>query len=397
MGIALTKGDAVVLYRVDAEDGSATEIARSDSLLYRNFWDPYPVPGFDIAIVSRERPGSGVDELLVVDLKSKEVIELDEDMVDGDYVSSGHILYIAGGDFGVLTARPFDAKKRAWTGPGVDILRFVNWPDFSVGRNGALVTVSRDRSQPLTAYRLGDPDATDPPFGITPGQYHSPVLSPDGNRIAIVHGLAGVAGDIFVYDRGGGPPRRLTSSGIAAEPSWTADGNYVAYTRRFRDGGNQIFRVRSSGGGIPEQIQTAYDNVSEPVFSSDGKWMIALVRLSTVEGRELYKFAEDDSVGTRIETRSGSPLNFTFSKDNRYLAYRDFLDNNRVRIKEFDGDGFLQVTSLADAGTSRFSVDGNYLYTSQRGALVRVPVTLGDDLSNGNVEVFSTDPRIVYS
>ncbi len=394
--ILITEDNNVVLYRVDAEDGSATELARSDSSLYRHFWDPYPVPGFDIAIVSRARPGTGPAELLVIDLKTGAVEPIGESMLDGDYVNSGHIIYVAGGDYGVLTARPFDARARTFTGPAVDILRFVSWSDFSVGRNGALVTVGSDRSQPLTAYRLGDPDATDPPFGITPGHYRSPALSPDGHRIALVHARVGESGDIFVYDRQGGPPRQLTSSGMAYNPSWTADGLYVAYTKRVPGSGSQIFRVSSSGSGIPEQIPTAYDTISAPVFSPDGKWMIARVKVSTVDDYELYKFAEDDSVGTKIDLEKGMSWNFMFSKDGRYLTYLQSPVNPTVRIIQFDGDGFLQAPSLVQAGTPRFTDDGNYLYTIQRGALVRVPVTLGDNLAVGNVEVVSTDPVVSF-
>jgi hypothetical protein len=64
-----------------------------------------------------------------------------------------------------------------------------------------------------------------------------PRLSPDGRRLAIV-----VNGDIWIYDRDGKPPLRLTSSGAAFAPLWTRDGRRLLYETTVTDGWPMIRR-----------------------------------------------------------------------------------------------------------------------------------------------------------
>jgi Tol biopolymer transport system component len=115
-------------------------------------------------------------------------------------------------------------------------------------------------------------------------------FSPDGKRIAYidVDGRWGVAG-LSVVDVDTGKITRLQGSlPQPGEPSWSADGKYVAVTlsklfsNSFREGTNQVYVVRSDGTGTPAWYEPDR-NVSidtrgggGPAWSPDGTRMAAI-------------------------------------------------------------------------------------------------------------------------
>ena len=114
--------------------------------------------------------------------------------------------------------------------------------------------------------------------------------SPDGRRIAFidVDGRWGVAG-IEVIDVASGKITRLQGSlPQPGEPSWSADGQYVAislsklFSKSFREGLNQIYVVRADGTGDPvwyepdPQIGIDLRNGGGPAWSPDGRTMAAI-------------------------------------------------------------------------------------------------------------------------
>src|SRR5437016_10533220 len=97
------------------------------------------------------------------------------------------------------------------------------------------------------------------PILATPGNYLSPELSPDGNRIALTN-----RGEIWVYD-----PRRdtmtpLTFGGGHSYPIWTPDGRYIL----FQSSGG-IFWTRSDGGGSPQPLIRSEDLMYPWSFTPD--------------------------------------------------------------------------------------------------------------------------------
>ncbi|MEZ5346885.1 MAG: amidohydrolase family protein [Pyrinomonadaceae bacterium] len=100
-----------------------------------------------------------------------------------------------------------------------------------------------------------------------------PDVSPDGKRIAFSALLA-----LYTLDLQNGAPQRLTNTESPREfqPSWSPDGNWIAYvTWSAKDGGN-IWRVRSDGSGAPEKLTANAAFYRDPVWSPDGKNIVAL-------------------------------------------------------------------------------------------------------------------------
>ena len=86
---------------------------------------------------------------------------------------------------------------------------------------------------------------------------------------------AGGASDIFSVDANGSAPRRITSTGTAAEPKWSADGRWIVYL----DGGPPIVRgqpslqvfVMRADGTEARQITSDTGRVELPTISPDGQ------------------------------------------------------------------------------------------------------------------------------
>jgi Tol biopolymer transport system component len=98
-----------------------------------------------------------------------------------------------------------------------------------------------------------------------------PVQSPDGKRLvfsALTH--------LYAMDIPVGTPRRLTSTSEREfMPAWSPDGQWIAYVTWTQDGG-QIWKIRSDGGGSPQQLTRVSAYYRDVEFSSDGKRIVAL-------------------------------------------------------------------------------------------------------------------------
>ncbi len=98
-----------------------------------------------------------------------------------------------------------------------------------------------------------------------------PEQSPDGKRLifsALTH--------LYVMEIPGGTPKRLTT-GEAREfqPTWSPDGQWIAYVT-WEQGGGQIWKTRSDGQGSPQQLTQTPAYYRDLAWSPDGTRIVAL-------------------------------------------------------------------------------------------------------------------------
>ncbi|MGA8150093.1 MAG: amidohydrolase family protein [Terriglobales bacterium] len=98
-----------------------------------------------------------------------------------------------------------------------------------------------------------------------------PAQSPDDKRLAF-----SALTHIYVMDLPSGTPKRLTTVDAREfQPTWSPDGQWIAYVT-WQKGGGQIWRVRANGEGSPQQLTRVPAYYRDLAWSPDGKRIVAL-------------------------------------------------------------------------------------------------------------------------
>jgi eukaryotic-like serine/threonine-protein kinase len=123
-----------------------------------------------------------------------------------------------------------------------------------------------------------------------------PSFSPDGNQIAFVwDGDKEDNLDIYVKLIGPGTPIRITTDPAEeSDPAWSPDGRWIAFVRELPDAKAGFFVIPALGGPERKLAETSselwYHSLPGPhvAWSSDGKWLIIAHKTSPSEPSALY-------------------------------------------------------------------------------------------------------------
>jgi len=333
---------------------------------------PQVLPGGKAVIFSSYASMSGLDgaNIEVISLEKRRRSTVVRGGTWGRYLPSGHLVYISKG---TLFAVPFDPIRLEVRGTPTPVLEDVAYNaawgsaqiDFS--RTGTLVYRDGRAGGGLVTIQWVDESGNTSPLLPVPGNYLSPALSVDGNRLAFTSG-----GDIWVYDLKQSAMTRLTFGGGYGNPLWTTDGQYVV----FRAAGG-IFWIRAAGTDRPKPL-TQGNNPQLPwSFTPDGK--LAFVEIDPATGADIWTIpVETDGSGLRAgkpEVFLQSPFQERcpmFSPDGRWLAYMSNESGAyQVYVQAFPHKGGKQQVSTDSGGYPAWSRDGKDLFFSS------IPVSHG--------------------
>ncbi|MEZ4455073.1 MAG: amidohydrolase family protein [Gemmatimonadales bacterium] len=137
--------------------------------------------------------------------------------------------------------------------------------------SGAVTTIAFTATVDRTISELANTQSriADAPFTSHFTRWQS--ASPDGRRL-----LFQAIGRIWVMDLPGGTPRRLTDAGFEPfeyAPTWSPDGQSIAFTGWVDSIGGQLYRV-AAAGGTPRQLTTEPGEYTNPVWSPDGSEIV---------------------------------------------------------------------------------------------------------------------------
>lgn len=192
-------------------------------------------------------------------------------------------------------------QRRLTVEPGVD-------RDPTVSPSG-LVAFASDRAGDFDVFAMYSEGRTTRLTHFE-GDETQPVFSPDGSRLAFVHG-----GDVFVMSADGVQVRNVTDHPAAdADPSWAPDGRRLAFSSD-REGSPEIFVTRLDARKAVRLTRSGGN--SAPDWSPDGS------RIAFVHANEIRLVSASGRNETVVATGLSEPA---FSPDGAELAVANGKD-----------------------------------------------------------------------
>jgi serine/threonine protein kinase len=296
---------------------------------------------------------------------------------------------------GVLYAQPFDAGSSRFTGDAVRLAAPVVFrPEsgraaFAASSAGALVYRRGGLANltQLTWFDLhGKELAT---VGSPRPGYGAPALSPDETRAAVTDhvGTPDQPGDIWLIDLGRGSTSRFTSDpGDDHSPVFSPDGERVVFSSN-RRGHLDLYTKAAGGAGGERLLLETADEKSAKDWSRDGRFIAF----------ERYKVGGDMDIWILPMDEERKPLPFVhgpaiegvprFSPDGRFIAYQSLeTGKSEVYVQPFPPTGQRWQVSTSGGSWPRWRGDGRELFYNRKG-------TQGGGFAPADDRVMAVDVR----
>ena len=334
-------------------------------------------------------------DLVLKNLETGESQVLAQDGVWASYSPSGHLVFtkIGSGLQLSLWALPFSLETLRPSGEAFPIAENARHP--SVSEDGTLVFLERPagRLQQLVwrdrdGEKLGE-------IGQPQQIIASPVISPDGRRVAVRATESGNFNlDVWVHEVERPMKQRLTfGAAMDSRQQWSASGREITFESK-----GDIFRRAADGTGEAELLVATEAEARPYGWSRDGNY---LLYTATGEGGSdlWYLKRKDDGEGFESAAFLETPFNEQaphLSPDGRFIAYcSDASGEYQVYVRPFpSGDGQWQVSACGGC-QPRWSADGKELFYVEQDTLMAVGVTTSPAFAAVSTTPLFSDPHLV--
>jgi Tol biopolymer transport system component len=169
-----------------------------------------------------------------------------------------------------------------------------------------------------------------------------------------------VESSLYIVRPNGGKVQRLTNDRIvAASPTWSPDGEEIAFATTIGTGLYKLKRGATKLTPLTNSNPSVFDYY--PAWSPDGQW-IAFVSRHLLEGTVLFRVKADGSVQEPLITEELSgPL--SWSPDGQWIAFSSLQDNAHewgIHTAHFDGSDVRSVTTMPGESPA-WSPDGKQI------------------------------------
>jgi serine/threonine protein kinase len=317
----------------------------------------------------------------------------------GGYAAPGWLTYIQDG---TLLARRLDLRNRVLEGDPVVIADDVWYAasfnnrasGFSASHSGVMAyrTVIQPRRQLIWFDRRGAPLG---PIGPADATLTSPVVAPDGRRVAVGRTVQRQM-EVWILDALRAVRFTFGATGSTTRfPLWSSDGARVAYTRSgITDGGR--FVKSSNGAGTETPVSpTAAPGVSfngMTDWSEDGRFILADkapldIWVIPTDGGQPFPFIDATPYAERLAQ---------FSPDGRWVTYQSNESGRaEIYIRPFPPASGQWPVSTAGGTQPRWSADGREIYWIAPDAkLMAAPVRMVGTTVNVGAPVVLFQTRI---
>ncbi len=334
------------LWKVSANGGIAVRAVKLDESLHDTHRWPTFLPDGRHFLFLATNHGIGAREKYGIYMgsldndESKLILSNDA----GGQYAAGYLLFHRESQ---LMAQKFDWKRGTLSGEPFSLADNVDYDGgtwhatFTASENGVLIyqgTVVR------SGYDLTWVDRRGALLGkaAEAGAYNGARISPDGKRVAIA--LGDPKPDIWVFDLARGTRVRLTfDSALHQMPSWSADGQRVAFTTQAGltlSFGATLHAKQASGMGQDELLLAEGKPGESPItlfwpqWSADGKYL-TYQRLMGPVGAQLWAVATSGDKKPFPVVQPQSPtariVQTRLSPDGKWLAYSS-TDSGREEV-----------------------------------------------------------------
>jgi eukaryotic-like serine/threonine-protein kinase len=372
-------GVAGTLRRIRSTGGASELVAQTDStrdeLLFR--W-PNVLPGGRAVLVTIDRRSSPSD-IGIIDTRSHQVRVLTQG-VRAVYARSGHLIYVRRN--GELMASGFDAKQLSLTGRPVRIDEGIalTWGAAAIGlsQNGTLLYARYSpKAEVLRVSRDGHEQVVDSAWT---GQFVTPALSPNGDRLAV--GVqSGGSLELWVKQLDHGVFTRLASGGTENyRPAWSPDGVSLLFSSDRGGIREQLFKVPADGSGPPRLLIPLKGSIDEGLWSHDGQWL--LYRTGSGSRRDIFamRLGVDSSPAVPLAATEAEEYSPALSPEGQWLAYTSQESGRpEVYVRPFPDVGVAREQVSREGGTEPLwgHAGRELFYRNERGYLVAVQFTRG--------------------
>jgi len=389
--IAFGVGTTPGLRRISANGGEVGRVTFPASRALSNRFPSFLPDGRHLLffVLAQSRPDSTVDIGSLTDSTSTVLLH---GQYSASYVRTGQLLYLANG---VLIAQPFDAERRAMSGPPVTLAQdvagsSVNAPSFSASDTGVLAFAPATDLHMQLAW-FGRDGARLQDVGPA-GDYADVQLSPDEKRVVVTRVDPKTAtSNLVTIDLATGLMSPLTFEPyVTAQPVWSPDGRDIVF-RSQQEIPAPMFRRSASGAGRAELVLRPRDaladapNIFPSDWSSDGRFVLFHGGFAKT-GYDIWvlPMTGDRTPRPFVQTRADD-VHARFSPDGKYVAYSSAESGRtQIYVQPFpNADGRWQLST--DGGAEpRWRSDGRELfYLAADRRLMAVPVTLGSSFEHG--------------
>jgi serine/threonine-protein kinase len=321
-GVALTG-----LQRVSSAGGQPTVLTRPNRERGEgdHLW-PQMLPGSQAVLFTITPLSGGTDasQVAVLDLRNPHGTPkiLLQGGSQAQYLSSGHLVYVAGG---TLRAVAFDLKRLELSGAAVPVVPQVvilpsGTAEFDVARNGTLVYVTGGAhlASPRSLVWVDRQGHEEAIKGVPLRSYVHPRLSPDDTRVAL--DVRDQENDIWIWEFGRGTFARLTiDPGNDQMPVWMPDGSVVFSSQTGGTAGS-LFRQPADGTRTPERLTEAVNTRASTVSPDGTRILFSEPAATTGLDVKMLVLAKDKRVEPLIQTPFAE-RNAEISPDGRWVAY----------------------------------------------------------------------------
>jgi Tol biopolymer transport system component len=369
---------------------------------------PHFLPDGRRFIYLAQGPGGTPSHSYVAALDAPDDRERLFDSASEAYPPSGYLLLVRDR---VLVARRFDHKSLEPRAEPVPLAYGVvdGYPrngrgSFSVSTNGVLVyrSIPIPDAQLVWFDRSGERLETISP----PGEYLSPVLSPQGRRVAFVRREPPMTGDreLWIADvERGANARFATDLGESVSATWSPDGAGLVFVAN-----RAIQRKLLGRADEPETLMLAQPAGDPSVpswpgrltLAPDGTFLIFENWDSSTDWDIWMLPLDGDLVPRPLVKVEGQQLGSQISPDGRFLAYES--DESGVRevfVQSLDSSGAKWIVSTSGGTSPHWGPGGDELfYLAPDGRLMAVEIRTAGDLEFGSpVALFDAPPGLAGS